>query len=258
MTSSAAIVIATFIIGSTTMALIALMASRRRQAQEDELKQAASARGWRFESWSARGYRVHRWSGTTEGVSWRAESLHYTSANNRQRRPDLARWHGDCNPGVTAPIVCMGVPKGKEMPSLPAAAQGEGLFVKLAQKVVGFAFDKAVDLYFGEELGKEVDAAALHRVDAALPGFIVMAMSKDEGTRVLSQGLERSLLDASGDQASVFAKDDRPWVLLWPKGISLARIRRFRDLNDVDSFVRAGVALTRSNRFGRPANLGHV
>lgn len=252
---NAAIAIATFIIATTVIATIVMLASRRRQAQEDDLKQAASTRGWQFASVSERGYRVHRWSGTTEGVAWRAESLHYTSNNSKQHRPNLARWHGDFNPGFSAPIVCVAAPKGKEIPSF-SGTQGDGVLAKLAQKAVGFAFDKLIDLYFGDALGKQVDAAALHRVDTTLPGYVVMAMSKDEGARVLSQGLERSLRDASSDQASVFAADNRPSILLWPKGISLARTTEFRDAGDVDSFVRAGIALTRANRFAQRTNPG--
>lgn len=256
MSSSVALVIATFIIATTVVALLIFTTSRKRQAREEELRRAASARGWRFESTSERGYRVHRWSGNTEGVPWRAESLHYANSS-KQRRPNLARWHADFNPGVTAPIVVMGVPKGKEIPSF-SVAQSDSLLAKLAQKAVGFAFDKAVDLYFGDALGKEVDAGAMHRVDSALSGFVVMAISKDEGARMLTQGLERSLLEASNDQASVFGADDRPSILLWPKGISLARITEFKDVNEVDRFVRAGIALTRANRFGQRTNLGHV
>lgn len=248
---SVAVVVATFILATTAIALVVLTASRKRAAKEDDLKRAAATRGWTFESTSARGYRVHRWTGTTEGVPWQAESLRYTSGNNRQRRPNLARWHGDFSPGVTAPLVCVGMPPGKEIPAF-SAAQGDSLLAKLAIKAAGFAFDKAIDVYFSDVVGKQVDGAAMHRVDTKLPGFIVMAVNRDEAARILSQGLERSLTDALHDPSSVFAKDDRPWVLLMPHGISLARTGQFRDLADIDSFVRAGLALTRSSKFARP------
>ena len=61
-----------------------------------------------------------------------------------------------------------------------------------------------------------------------------------------------TLLDAAQDKGSVLSNEDRPWVLLRPKAISLARMERFRDINELDSFVRAGVALTRTFKFGRP------
>jgi hypothetical protein len=39
--------------------------------------------------------------------------------------------------------------------------------------------------------------------------------------------------------------------LLRPKAVSLARMDRFRDIDELDGFVRAGVALTRTSKFGR-------
>lgn len=246
-----AIVIATFVLTTTAIVLLVMTASRKKAAQEEELKRAAATRGWRFESTTERGYRVHRWTGTTEGVPWRAESLHYTSGNRRQRRPNIARWHGEFSPGINGAIVCMAVPKGKELHDSPMTPN-DSFLGKLAQKAVGFAFDKAIDLYFGDVLGKEVDAGALHRVETRLPGFIVMAASKDEGARMLAQGLEQSLTTATHDPGSAFSSEDRPWVLLRPKGISLARPEEFRDANELDSFIRAGLALTRSSKFARP------
>ena len=248
MSFETAIVIASFILSAAGIALLVFTASRKRQAKEDELKRAASTRGWQFESTTERGYRVHRWTGTTEGVPWRAESLHYTSGKQRQRRPNIARWHGEFSPGINAPIVCMAVPEGKELHSIQMTSN-DTFLGKLAQKAVGFAFDKAIDLYFGDVLGKDVDAGALHRVESKLPGVIVMAASKDEGARMLAQGLEQSLTTAAHNPGSAFSSKDRPWVLLRPKGISLARTEEFRDAADLDSFIRAGLALTRHNRF---------
>ena len=251
MSFSAALAIATLILGGTAIAMTVFIASRKRAAKEEDMKRAASTRGWQFESTTDRGYRVHRWSGTTEGLAWRAESLHYASGNKRQRRPNIARWHGDFNPGITAPIVCIGVPEGKEIHTAHMPG-GDGFLAKLAQKALGFAFDKAVDLYFGDLLGKEVDAGAMHRVDSTVPGFVVMAANKDEGARVLAQGLEASLTASTQDPNSAVSSEVRPWILLRPKGISLARTEEFRDVNEIDRFTRAGVALTRSSKFARP------
>ena len=63
--------------------------------------------------------------------------------------------------------------------------------------------------------------------------------------------LEKALVDASNDKTSVLSEEDRPWVLLRPNAISLARIERYRDIQELDGFVRAGVALTRAFTFGR-------
>jgi hypothetical protein len=251
MSSNAAIVVAIFILMTTAFALLVLTASRKRAAKEEELKRAASTRGWQFESTTERGYRLHRWSGTTEGVPWRAESLHYPSGNRRRRRPNIARWHADWSPGITAPVLCMAVPKGKELHST-AMTPNDSFLGKMAQKAVGFAFDKAVDVYFGVELGKQVDAGAMHSVETKLPGFIVMAANKDDAARLLTQGLEQSLTAATHDPNSIFSNETRPWILFRPNGLSLARTEQFRDTNEMDGFIRAGVALTRSSRFARP------
>jgi hypothetical protein len=146
----------------------------------------------------------------------------------------------------------MGVPKGKEIVSTQLA-EGQSWVAKLAQKAAGFAFDKAIDVYFGDAIGKEVDAGAMHRIDGQkIPGFIVMAADKDEGARILSQGLEKAIVDASNDKASVLSNEVRPWILLRPNAISLARMERYRDINELEGFVRAGIALKHAFKFGRP------
>jgi hypothetical protein len=217
------------------------------------MQRAASARGWKFEARTEKGYRVHRWTGATDGVSWTAESLTQRGGgeNRQQRRRHIARWHGAWNPGVSGAIVALGLPKGKEEFGR-TIAEGDGFFAKLAQKAAGFALDKAIDVYFGDAAGKEVDAGTMHRVEAKTPGFVVMAANKDEGARALQQGLEQALVTAGGDKSSVLSDEKRPWVLLRPHAVSLARTERFRDINEVESFVRAGLALTRTSKFARP------
>ena len=251
MSPNAAIVVATLILMTTALAMLVLTASRKRAAKEEELKRAATTRGWQFESTTERGYRVHRWSGTTEGVPWRAESLHDASGNRRRRRPNISRWHAESSPGLNGPVLCMAARKGKELPATSMTAN-DSFLGKMAQKAVGFAFDKAVDVYFGADLGKDVDAGAMHRVETKLPGFIVMAANKDEGARLLAHGLEQSLTAATHDPNSIFSSQARPWILFRPNGLSLARTEQFRDINEIDGFIRAGVALTRSSKFARP------
>jgi hypothetical protein len=248
-----ALIIAIFIIIAAIIVMAAIFGGRRQKAKEEELQRAAAARGWKFENTHEKGYRVHRWTGTTDGVAWTAESLNHTVGGHKhQRRRDIARWHGVYNPGVSGPIVAMGVPKGKEIMG-QGIAQGDGFFAKLAQKAAGFAFDKAIDVYFGEDIGKEVDAGAMQHVDTQrAPGFIVMAANRDEGARILAQGFEKAIMDASNDRGSVLSYEDRPWILLRPRGVSLARMQRYRDINELDGFVRTGVALTRTFKFGRP------
>ena len=253
MSPDIAIVVAIFIITTALIFVASRVATGRRQAQEEELKRAASARGWTFSSTQERGYRMYKYSGTTDGVAWEAESARQVAGGTRrQRRRHIGRWHGKWAPGLSAPMVAMGVPKGKEVLSFQVA-QGDGFFSRMAQKAVGFAFDKAIDVYFGPEIGAEVDAGTLKHVnEPSVPGFIFVAGNVDEAKRVLAEGLQRALQDATNSNTNVLADEDRPYLLLRPQGISLARMEEFRGIEELEQFVRAGVGLTRAFKFGRP------
>jgi hypothetical protein len=251
MSFEASLFVGFFIIVASIIGISAMVGGRRRAEQVEELKRQASARGWKFDSVLQKGYRIERWSGSTDGIAWTAESaIHVSGGSHGKRRRHIGRWHGAFSPGINAPIAVMGVPKGKEIINTQIA-EGDSWIAKMAQKAVGFAFDTAIDVYFGDVIGKEVDAGAMQRVDGQkIPGFIVMAADKDEGARILSQGFEKALVDASNDRASIMANDDRPWILLRPTGISLARMEKLRDIAELDGFVKAGVALTRAFKFG--------
>ena len=254
MSSEAAIIVAIFIVTTALIFVASRFSKGRVQAQEDELQRAASTRGWTFSRSHERGYRVYKFSGTTDGVAWEAESARLAAGGNRQRRRKVARWHGKWSPGVTAPLVAMGVPKGKEVMQFQVA-QGDGFFAKMAQKAVGFAFDKALDVYFGHEAGEQVDATSMkHLSEPSVPGFIFLAADADEAKRILTEGLRQALLDASNNTSNVLSENDRPSVLLRQNAISLARMEEFRDVNELDQFIRAGVGLTRAFRFGRPTS----
>ena len=85
----------------------------------------------------------------------------------------------------------MGMPKGKEHLGRSVAAETDSLR-GCAQKAVGFAFDKAIDDYFGRRSRQAKSMrGAMQSVDARVPGFVVMAANKDEGARLLSHGLEK-------------------------------------------------------------------
>ena len=252
--SQAATILAIFIVTTSLILLMSRFAKGRLQAREDELQKAASLRGWRFGKKTDNGYRIYTFGGTTDGIAWEAESAKLMAGGNkRERRRHVARWHGKWAPGVSAPIVGMGVPKGKETLATTIAG-GEGFFARMAQKAAGLMFDKAIDVYFGKEIGDQIDATELQRVEAApVPGFIVMAKDAAEGARILNEGLQQALVNATNDKSSVLSEDDRPWVLVRPQGISLARMEQIRQVDELEQFIRAGVALTRAFRFGRPA-----
>lgn len=253
MSPQAATAIAILIVGATLMLLMSRFAKARVQAKEDELKKAASLRGWTFDRKNDRGYRVYTFSGTTDGIAWHAESVELVAGRNRRnRRRHAARWHGKWAPGLSGPIVAIGVPKGKE--AATSIVEGDaGVVARLAQKAAGMVFDKGLDAYFGKEIGDQIDAAALRRVETPqVPGFILMAKDTLEGTRILNEGLQQALAGATNDRASVLSEANRPWVLLRSQGISLARMERIRQVDELDRFVRAGIGLSRAFRFGRP------
>jgi hypothetical protein len=191
--SEAAIVVAIFIITTSLVLLMSRVARGRLQAKEDELKKAAALRGWTFGKKTERGYRIYTFSGTTEGIPWEAESaVLVAGSNRRQRRRHVARWHGKWSPGVAAPIAAMGVPKGKEVMT-HKIAQSDGFLAQMAQKAAGYAFDMALDVYFGKEIGGQIDATTFKHIDQpAVPGYIFMAADPDEAKRVLSEGLQRA------------------------------------------------------------------
>ena len=251
--SDAATFIALFIIVTSVVIVLSRFSKGRLQEREEELRKSALLRGWTFDSKLEGGYRIHRFSGTTDGVNWEAESAKLVAGGNkRQRRRHVARWHGKWSPGVSAPIVAMGVPKGKEVMT-HKVAQGDGFFARMAQKAAGYALDVGIDIYFGKEIGGEIDAHTLKHVEEpSVPGYIFMAENPNEAKRILAEGLQRSLLDATSDRNNVLSEEDRPYLLLRPHTISLARMERIRDVGELEQFVKAGVGLTRAFRFGRP------
>lgn len=255
MSTEAAILAAIFIITTALIVLMSRFSKGQLQAKEDELQKAASLRGWTFSRKHDRGYRIYTFTGTTDGVAWIAESARLTTGGNRRnQRRHIARWHGEWAPGVNAPIVAMGVPKGKEVMGAQLAG-GDGMFARMAQKAAGLMFDKAIDVYFGKEIGDQIDAEQLRRVEtASVPGFIVMAKDPAEASRILNEGLQHALVTATEDQTNVLSENDRPWVLVRSEGISLARMEQLRQISELEQFIKAGVGLTRAFRFGRPTS----
>jgi len=255
-TFNAAIVIATMILSITLLITIVVVSRRRLAAREEEMRQQASMRGWTFQRAREGAFRVQRWSGITDGVAWIAESVESnqggTHGRAAARRRRVTRWRTAPSwtppkaAALATPMVVMGIPEGKEMPAV-AAPQGDGWVVKLAQKAVGFAFDKMIDVYFGKEAGGDVDAGAMQRVkDDSIPGYVVMAADADAAARLLFQGLSAALTSATANSSSILSEKDRPWILLSNKGIALARMEHASSAEQVERFVRAGVALVRA------------
>jgi hypothetical protein len=215
------------------------------------MRDEASARGWQFESIVHKGSRIHRWRGTKDGMSWVAESISSAKGGNHpERRGHMSRWHGTFSPGINSPMVLMGMPRGKEVPSF-SVAQGDGMLATLAQKAAGFAYAKALSIHFGVEASTEVDASTLHHVtQPPVPGYLPMAADVDEASRVLMDGFARAISVYVSDTTSLLGPDDRPWILVRPRALSLARLDKFHDVRDIERFIHTGIGLAGGFKFG--------
>jgi hypothetical protein len=67
----------------------------------------------------------------------------------------------------------------------------------------------------------------------------------------MAQGFEQALISSSADPASALSDNDRPWILLRPGAISLARTEPLRDAAQLERFIHAGIGLTKAFTFGR-------
>lgn len=226
-------------------------ARRYREQAQGQLAADAAARGWIFESGTEGQFDLHRWSGQTEGHHWTAE---YRRGRHRKSsghtRTHRLRWWSDGFAGPSTPILLIGVPRGKELPALQLA-EGGGLLATMAQKAAGFALDKALDAHFGEEVGRQIDARELRMVEGTgLPGFLPMAVDVAQARFWLDQPAHRQVLLAQvGDAASAFSNEqDRPWVLLLGRRLTLAQPVPVRSTADLERLVRAGVALAEAFR----------
>ena len=234
------------IVGSATFLM--LKYERAKMARrEDDLRREASGRGWRYQALrESHGY-IQRWHGTTDFVTWTVE---FESPPNRKQSPRL-RWWTETMRGPSAPVLLMAAPAGISLPSLMTAKDG-GLLSTLVQKAAGFAMDKAVDVFFGTEVGKQVDATALKPVETVtIPGFIVMAGNPNEAWQTLSSGLQQAVAQFAHDQQiEALGKHSRPSILVLPRQLMIGRQAAKVSTPDIEHLIRAGVALTRSTRVG--------
>lgn len=222
---------------------------RHREQQQGVLSADALARGWRFEAGTDGLFDLLRWSGLSDGVGWSAE---YRRSRRRKSsghsRAQRLRWWSDGVGGPSSPLLLIGVPRGQEAPAVKLA-QGEGLLASMAQKAVGMALDQALDVHFGEALGRQVDARDLRMVDdAGMPGFMLMATDVGQARFWLDQPGHRDVLAAQvGDASSALSDDQhRPWVLLMGQRLNLAQSVPVRTTDDLERLVRAGVVLAKA------------
>ncbi|MGE0462259.1 MAG: hypothetical protein AB7Q16_12890 [Vicinamibacterales bacterium] len=241
-----AVVISFFLLALVGAAAVVRLERAARERREEAMRSEASARGWQFEAADDGIFRLWRWRGVTDAIAWTAE---YRRGRHRKgtthARTHRFVWWADTLRGPASPVLFIGVPRGGEPPAFAVAPGGGGLVARMARKAAGFAFDQAVDVYFGTEAGSQVDAGAMKRIESGTPsGFIVMAADPAEGVRLLLSGWSDALSTQVRDAQSALSDPKRPWVLLLPRRVSLARMSEVTAA-DVGRFARAGAALVK-------------
>ena len=245
MTFELAVIVSFALLTLTAVVVFTRLERARRERQEEELRSEARARGWQFVAADEGVFRLVQWRGVTEGIAWTAEYRRRTrKKGQRHARPHRFVWWADTLRGPSSPVLFMGAPQGAEALQLKVA-RGDGVVARLAQRAAGFAFDLSVTIYFGPEAGAQVDAGALKVTPGAPPGFVVMAADVSEGSRLLLGGWGDALAAQARNPQSPLSDQNRPWVLLMPRRVSLARMGAVTSAADVERFARAGAALVK-------------
>ena len=238
-----ALTIAGVVLVATFIVVVSVVAARRAAAVDEERKHQASMRGWSYESAREKGYTVHRWKGATDGVEWSAESR-YKPGGHGHAPVKRTRWLAADARGPERPILCVGAKAGAVTATL-TLGDGDGMIANLARKAATFAFDKAVDSYFGEEIAGGVDAKQLKPVPGTtVPGYTIMAADTDEAARILFQGLTKAL-SASPPPAVKSEEGKGPWVLLWKGGVAVGKAEVLDSTDELEWMARLGSSVAR-------------
>jgi hypothetical protein len=227
-----------------------LWRANKRKVEElaDRLKPEASTRGWQVSTeLRSNNVRVIRWSGREFDIQWIGEDLY----RKRGQRPhnqvmEVTRWHTVDRRGPAGTIFLMGVPEGTQ---LPKVQEVNGVFESLALKAAFFALDKGLDLYFGDEVGKEIDASTLERVEEVEPllkGYAVFAERTHEAADVIRNGVHKAIAETIDAGLESMQGYRRPWILIWKRGVVIARMGATRTAAELEPVVRAGIAITRA------------
>lgn len=248
---SALLFLAFFVVVAGLIWTLTRSARRHRERAQAQLAADASSRGWTFDSGTEGLFDLQRWSGQTDGHRWTAEYRRGRQRkSSRHTRTHRLRWWTDGFGGPSTPILLIGVSRGQERPAVQLA-QGEGLLASMAQKAAGFALDQALDVHFGEDTGRQIDARELRMVEGVeVPGFMVMALEVAQARAWLDQpGHRQALMSQVSEPDSPLSDgQDRPWVLLQGRRLTLAQPVPVRQTADLERLVRAGVALAEAFR----------
>jgi hypothetical protein len=243
------------LVNLTFLAVIVLVARwawhanrRKVDALAERLRPEAALRGWQVTAeYQRNNTRVVRWTGRDSGIEWIAEDVYRRRTQGRSRQVfEVSRWRTVHGRPASGAIFLMPLAEGTPVPKVESA---EGLLSSLLVKAAFYALDKAMDVYFGEELGAQVDAGSLKRVEAVEPlldGYVVFAAHPEDAASVIRGGVSAALRDAAAGAGADMRGTKRPWILLGDHGVALGRMTPASSAAEIERLVRAGIALTRA------------
>ena len=252
MSFQAALIVAFFVIFTAVFVVLARLTKGSIQAKEEDLSKAATLRGWTFEKLHERG--VSRLSlHAAPPKAWRGRRsppMLVAGGNQHRRRRHIARWHGEWSPGVTRadrrPSACR---RARTVVTHLAGARRRLLRASGGRRrPASHSTRRSTSTSARRSATRSTPARCAASRSAAVPGFIVMAGNVDEAIAHAVRRPAARAGRASSTPGNVLVETDRPYVLVRPQGISLARMEQFRNVAELDRFVHAGIGLTR--RFG--------
>ena len=203
----------------------------------------AARMGWQFEVGQSALFEIYRWRGTTAGITWVAEALRSGRGRTRGRSATtLVRWYALRPLPVAGPAAMLVADRGEDGP-VPPRIEGDGAIAKLGARLVASALDKGLDVLFGEEIGRHVDAGTLEPVadiQGPYPGTSVLAAGADRAsTLFLFQKLDAPLRSLATSTPTLS-------LLVTPAGLAISAKGWVKDADGLVPIVNAGVALVQA------------
>jgi hypothetical protein len=224
------------------------MKARQRTAAvrlEPAAQADAGRLGWTYETEQTAIFEIQRWRGTTNGLSWVAETLR---SGRSRRHPNQAttrvlRWYATGPLQVPGALVLLRDREDRDAPDLELP-QGDGVVATLARKMAASAFDASFDIAFGEAVGRQVD-------EQTLRPFVDAAQSLSGGKVLVDDAVRPSALLVLQRVDAALAQSDATRtasVMLAPNGVAISAKAYVSSADELQPYVRAGVALVEALR----------
>jgi hypothetical protein len=221
----------------------------RGRASATRLEPAAQADagrfGWSYETGQTAIFDIQRWRGTTNGIPWVAETLRSGRSRHHPNESStrVLRWYATGPVRVPGAFVLLRDRDEDKAPDLEMP-EGDGVVATLARKVVTAALDASFDIAFGEAVGQQVDEKALRPFDAASESHPHGKVLVDDAVRA-SALLVLQKVDAALNESEATRSAS---VMLAPNGVSISAKAYVSSADELQPYVRAGVALVEALR----------